>query len=1855
MRKIIYFEENTDMGQAQRLSKKTLIIFLCTVLLFLSYPFSPIPVSTVQAEETPKFKTATVRAKLGFTSSTDRYAEDWGGGNFVKRADGKLLVTYNGGEAAEKIYLSVVEDEDILLNNDNIVAEKEWLFYTRYSTIAGNRDNTKLLRTNDGKILLFIMERGIDTDPSKPFKVIVFLSNNGLGTDFEKLVEFHTTDLSTADGTSLYELNLGLPLQLDSGRIVVPLNLPYLYLGYYYDFPAVAYSDDNGVSWIISRVSSNYTVYPIKTIGILGNQLVLLATYSQGYLYFLKSDDWGATWKAHDTHYSPSSSDAYESMVSVGNDGNTYLGWTDSLGRYTVYKRSIDQPLPSGSAAYDLTTTWTRVTDQYYGDDRRETLFQSPEGYITFFGTSSYSSGSIVHAFALPKENHHTVATYGSFYNDNKVGESVEVATGNYSYSNTDISVPTRGLPLEFTRYYNSKNKGTSPLGIGWSHSYSSYLRFNTDASVDVIHPDGKQVRYESTSTGYVSLAGFYEKLVKNTDGTYTLSFEDESQYHYDANGKLIRQVDKNGNSLTLAYDGSGNLSTVKDDSGRSLSLSYNAGGLLSGITDPISRTIAFEYDTSNQLTGAKNRRGIYTFYTYDSKGMTSIKDGNGNTFLTNVYDSESRILYQYDASGDKTSFSYNDDRRITTVKDRNGNSTPYTYSKYFRVTEDTNPLGQTTGYSYDENMNRTAVTDPLGNTTKFSYDSEGNMLSTTDAAAQQTKYSYDSMGNMIRMEDANGKVTEYSYDLKGNLVQEVKWFTNGEQATTSYSYDSYGQLLSVTDANLHMTKYTYDEHGNLIKEEDPLGNITTYSYDLAGRKVSEITPRGNVVGANPDSFKHSYEYDLEDNLLSVTDPLLNKTTYSYDGNNNKISENDALNRTTSFNYDKDNRVISQTDALGYVTQYEYDDNGNLIKTTDARGNVTRQVFDEMDRLVAVVDPLLNAQAKAFDANGNVSSVTDAVYNEVSVGPDYVTDVYIVHQTELYYDFFYVDAFYDGKWNQVFKGSGTASKWFALPQAVTEIRTRLTTNGSTISGFGGDVPEVKVQSKSRSIETDSTLYIAATTNNQNTTSPSWLPPEAVTITPTGPATIKYAYDTLNRKIKETDALGREKAYTYDAIGNVLSVTEATYTTKYLYDDLYRLVQVTDAKNQPTGYTYDKVGNLLEVTNAKGNKTSYQYNALGKTVQEVDPLGNAWTFSYDAESNLVGSTDAKGQMTSYTYDPLNRVDSIAYHDTTSVKYTYNAVGQRTSMTDPTGTTSYEYDALNRMIKIIQPGNKTINYAYDAVGNKTSVTAPNTRTVNYQYDNTNRLVATVDWNGKATQFEYDKAGRKTKEILPNGVESLFAYNAVGELVDMTHQKGMNILVSRSYEYDSIGNRTSVTDESGNITSYEYDVLEQLTKESYADGTSTNYTYDDVGNRSSKATSDQIFEYSYDVSDRLTVIESVYYSSTGERTVTDSVYTSFDPNGNMLKKGDTSYSYDPSNRLIEITMPNGTARYIYNGDGDRVSKDVNGNITNYVNDLSSGLPQLLMETDGAGNPTNHYIDGQVVFDSAGNEQYNLVDGIGSVIAITNAVGDIIARYDYDAFGNIKSQTGSASHSLKFTGEQNDPESGLVYLRARYYDPSIGRFVTKDSYMGQGTTPLSQNRYIYVSNNPLKYVDPTGYAQECVGGICSGEKGYWDLFIEGASELTNGNNWRKSWEAVKRNLPTGAKIYVKYQVGEEYYYALVDSKLSSKDAAAVVLLLINNYAYGGGKGKVSSYKDITKGNSIPNRSTSVTKEQFERNLINDGWKKSTSKDGKAIILTKNGKRYILREKAESYPGWTADYSPNSSSTTLKIRLGGE
>jgi RHS repeat-associated protein len=368
------------------------------------------------------------------------------------------------------------------------------------------------------------------------------------------------------------------------------------------------------------------------------------------------------------------------------------------------------------------------------------------------------------------------------------------------------------------------------------------------------------------------------------------------------------------------------------------------------------------------------------------------------------------------------------------------------------------------------------------------------------------------------------------------------------------------------------------------------------------------------------------------------------------------------------------------------------------------------------------------------------------------------------------------------------------------------------------------------------------------------------------------------------------------------------------------------------------------------------------------------------------------------------------------------------------------------------------------------------------VQYPYDDLNRLQTVVDNNLPAgqnsTTSAYDPASNLATAAYPSGLTSSFTYDQLNRLTSMNAGTA-----SYSYQLGPTGNRTQSTESNGRTLNWSYDGIYRLTSETIASDPNQNngsasYTLDPVGNRLSESTN-------------MSGLESGSWGYNADDEVSSETY---DQNGNALATGGKTFTYDSENHLT--SMNGGTVTLVYDGDGNRVAKTVSGAITQYlVDDMNpTGYAQVVEELVG-GAVTRQYTYGRQrisesqSINNAWTASFYGYDGGGNVRNLTNTAGVITDEYEYDAYGNSFTKVGTTPNNYMYRGEQYDPDLGLYYLRARYYNPATGRFLSRDPEDGDIADPATLHKYLYANGDPANLMDSTGRESAYEQGLLIGK----------------------------------------------------------------------------------------------------------------------------------------------------------------------
>ncbi|MFN8523147.1 MAG: polymorphic toxin-type HINT domain-containing protein [Chloroflexota bacterium] len=1239
-------------------------------------------------------------------------------------------------------------------------------------------------------------------------------------------------------------------------------------------------------------------------------------------------------------------------------------------------------------------------------------------------------------------------------------GDPVNTLTGAFEYHHLDTALPGMGPYPTFDRSYNSADTRTTMLGPGWSGTYTMRLRGSCDATADVhaVGPSGITDRHvRNPDATYTPPAGIYTTLTKLASGNYTLTDKEQTVWTFDANGTLISITDRYGNVSTLSYNGSGQLTAINDPANRgSLSLAYNAQGRLTSVTDwqPVTpRTVSYGYDANGRLAAVSDRDGKTTAYGYDGSSgrLATITDANAHTALTLTYDTQGRVSQQKDARGLITElftqFTYvptGGGGQVTTVTmppaSYDTGFSPQiidTYDGQHRLTSRQYKPSSfaadqfTISYGYDSHRNLTSVTDGRGYTTDYCYD--------VDYAGQALPL----RGNRTRVIQpavtvpvpppvgaiTRRPVTLFKYDSKDNVIQVVA--PNGVDGAAAVACNTNLQALGSGIDFDYATDLTYDAAKVKLLE------VTRYFHDPDG---------GSFLIPATTTFSYS-----------ATEP--GRVTKMIPPRGNQAGPNaDTFASTFAYFTSGINRGLLQSttvpDSNGQSTVFAYDAVGRITSVTDLHGRTWSYLHDKENRLQFAYSPSVGGYSnfgieQRYDAVGNLIYRKDG--NDQWMQYVYDERDALVEVRESLSDWRFVSMPPSSMilTRYAYDNHGRMSR---LTRAATSADERVTDYQH--DGLGRLRTELQYPSYQPGAPPSFGSPLTTTMDYDRNGNRTVLkqPRDA------GAAQTTYDYDTLDRltQINYTDASMEDVVYQYDRNGNRLWMMHGTSATAYFYDERDMLTQVSLPGSVAVQYRYDADGRRrrLIYPGETGNEhVDYLYDLRGRVVQLSDWGSRTTTYQYELDGQLAGVSAFNGTQTTYTYDPARRLTSVCHWQTAP------AIQPSCAATNIIAKTSY---------------------TLDRNGNRTHVDDSMVYAGSY-------APAVVDPN--FTPAPFPTPGRNPTGSGPNATPQPAGRGASGTTAP----------VDSIPDHDF--SQLNVQQVSG--ISYTYDNLNRLVGAAVGSTTWT-YQYDQVGNRTFTDRRG-VSSYNYDKADRLT------------RVVVNGTPNTYlaDANGNLIGKqlGDppvpgaasVSYAYDQANRLIQVASGNGwsphvpTTTFTYDGDGKRTRMQQENHVAVELHhDVAGGLPVVL--DDGS----NRYVWGpnglayQVNMATGVASAYH-ADGQGSVRAITagrtaiNQPALVLQTYAFDEFGVpiLSKATFSGftpSNPFTYTGEQTDPELGLINLRARMYDPNLGRFLQRDVIWGSSWTPTSLNRFTYAMANPVTLVDPSGHCVEPVSlTICS------------------------------------------------------------------------------------------------------------------------------------------------------------------------
>jgi RHS repeat-associated protein len=987
------------------------------------------------------------------------------------------------------------------------------------------------------------------------------------------------------------------------------------------------------------------------------------------------------------------------------------------------------------------------------------------------------------------------------------------------------------------------------------------------------------------------------------------------------------------------------------------------------------------------------------------------IQSGNSYSFL----DLATRLTYVFNGASNF---------RLEQILDRNGNALTISYQGAL-ISRVADGLGRTLDFNYASGR-LVSVQDQTGRKVSFAYTSDV-LTSFVDASGNTTNYTYlaspDLPAKLVSARMPRGNVPfSQSYSSNGQVIQQKDAAGNVTQITISGPTGATRTTTTtVTDPEAYTTVFVHQSR-DLVKETDPNKASTSNTFDANDRALTAINRAGGTT---------SFTYHAPSGYLaSWTKP---------DGATSSVTY--TTTQGGRLNY---HDVTSQTQPNGGVIKYQYDSNGNIAAVTDPLGFARTASYNSRGQVLTVTLPTGATVSFSYNADGTVAAIKSAAGNSTGFRYDpqkRISEIDYADGSSRSYQ-------YDERDNIVRfvdeRGNATSATFDA-----NGLRSSYTDAAGRTATFAYDDDDRLVSASDRAGKRISVTY-----NRRS---------RPATITDQAGLTTALSYDSQNRVSSVTYPGGAQMRLTYDVNGALAALTNGLgNTTTFSHDTMRRLTgsktplgaawgvsytplgaidTITNPLGQTARFAYDRRGFRFSIAFSSGISTSFERNELGLIRAVTDPNGKVWSRGFDSMGRLISTTDPLGQTIGYGYDSRNRISSIAVPEGSGV-FTYDAAGNPAQKTYSDGTAlSYTFDKNNLLLTA---GSLSLSYdangriassngiamGRDDAGRITSVTYGPDKVVKYTYNQAGLLDSVQDWLGGSTVFAYDNARALTSMTRPNGVVTRYSRDADGRVTGIAEALGDMTLSSIALARDLSGRVVSEDRQTPLLPSpapganaFGYDAASQV----------QDYTYDGLGR--------------------------------------------------LVVGGLRSYQWDLASRLTAYGGADGTASFTYDGLGMLTSRSMPAGAETFVLNYAFGLSSVMtVRADGVDAAYYVYLPSGALLHSiqadGGVRSFYHFDQTGSTVFLTDENGSVTDTYGITPYGESVTHAGASSNPFTWQGAygvMQEGNTGLYYIRARWFDSSTGRFISRDAL--RDLDPRGFNPYIYARANPARYVDPTGF----------------------------------------------------------------------------------------------------------------------------------------------------------------------------------
>ncbi|MFC1237774.1 hypothetical protein, partial [Vibrio sp. F74] len=1131
---------------------------------------------------------------------------------------------------------------------------------------------------------------------------------------------------------------------------------------------------------------------------------------------------------------------------------------------------------------------------------------------------------------------------------------------------------------------------------------------------------------------------------------------------HYNAHYKPVTMTTELGRTLTLGYSGS-RLVSIKDGVGRTTQYRYENNQLKAVVQfDGKKQSYLYAYASeplaiTSKTDGQKNS-WLYGYQQQGGKAVVATQtDAAGNKFGYQ-YDFLNDETVMTHRNGSKTRYQYDGNNKvISVIHDSDGSEINHIYDTKGNLLSTQNEVGDITRYSYNVNGERLSITDGEGNRTVLERDTLGRTVTLTDGAGESTEHSYNAFGKvnsiekadgsmvsqtwqgqlMVSRTDESGNTAEYQYDDNGYPTQITQFnddTPSGDETIQRLSHDAIGRVNWINigsentpESQWRLTQYfytakdgrqldkptkiidplnrvallEYNPNGLLTYNKDFSGVETFYTYTAMNNVASKriVMPAANALGETIE-YHTGYQYDVENNLVEVTQPGDIVWQYQYDERNRLVrSSIKGTEVVKRFSYDEAGRKQSEITSQGDVSQFDYYDNSQLKQQTDLLGNTQTYFYDGAGRLIQISDHARNSDI-SFERNalGHIVEKTDANGNLIYITPNpsgQLLAVSIANSTE------------SRQRHQLDWRGKRLSTTNALGGEVT----------SHYNAFGEPIKQANSVGamQTQSFDAIGRMNTRVDSRGLETTWRYTQYADRLDVLETQTDTLniglrggkrenKKTYDLMGRLIQYQDRLAQVWRFDYNQQGllnKTVNPDGSTITRRYnKVGQLAQLSQSPEDDSSPTRHTYyqydsegrltheqlphhevgngnqyryDAAGHITAITYADGSEVQIRYDSAGRKIEANYPQQLSERWQYDANDNLVSFIDRADEEWRYRYNADNQLvefcDPVAGDAgcNAASRYQYDMMGNRTAYITPLGhATRWQHNALGWVKAQTDPSKSMTRYSHDnagrvtaitdSLGNKTeqtytafgelsSVTDPLKNTTQFYYDASGRLIERKNSQAASEQWAYNYRDQISQYTDALGHQTGYQYNAFGNITEVNQPLDSTI----QYQWNAADKLTQVTEPMGGVQTFGYDERARLTQYTNQNGHQWQYQYNQLGQLTTQyqPESDTDIRYGYDALGRKTSEQFDYLGDTQtNRWGYDAVGRLSHVDNPYLKE---SYIYDADSQLTQSHNKTLDERFTYAFDdnGRRIQGQLGNNQTVHYKHDSKGRITSIIRT--------------------------------------------------------------------------------------------------------------------------------------------------------------------------------------------------------------------------------------------------------------------------------------------------------------------